>query len=88
MSKKKAASKLFEIGRDCAKLVEPAGSSFKDFRNHQTSVIAKTSHGSIHQENLRMKKEEEIARLKALEAQSQIQEATVVFPEVKRDIKI
>jgi len=50
----------------------------------QISIISKTSHGSVHQEKLAMKREEEAARLKALEIEAIASETTVVFPEVAK----
>lgn len=51
------------------------------------SVIAKCSHGSVHQEKLAMKKEEALLKQKqeaeALEKQK-IEESTVVFPDVAK----
>lgn len=55
----------------------------------QISVIAKTSHGSVHQEKLAMKRDEETAKRKALEAQAEEanqQEPTVIFPEVPKAV--
>lgn len=53
----------------------------------QISVIAKTSHGSVHQEKLAMKRDEEAAKQKALEVRAEEtvnQEPTVIFPEVPK----
>ena len=50
------------------------------------SIIAKCSHGSVHQEKLAMKREEEAER-KLKEAQAledqKLQETTVLFPEIQ-----
>ena len=55
------------------------------------SSIAKTSHGSVHQEKLAMKREEEAEKKKQLEAQSKSpleNNGTTIFPEISRpDIK-
>ena len=50
------------------------------------SAISKTSHGSVHQEKLAMKREEEAARKKQLEAQNQpaSEKSTVIFPEISK----
>ncbi|MBK9293305.1 MAG: recombinase family protein [Oligoflexia bacterium] len=53
------------------------------------SLIAKVSHGSVHQEKLAMKKEEALLKQKqeaeALEKQK-AEEATVVFPDVNKPV--
>ena len=54
----------------------------------EISVIAKCSHGSVHQEKLAVKREEEAARkLQETQAQEAIkaQEPTVVFPDVLKN---
>ena len=52
----------------------------------QIGVIAKTSHGSVHQEKLAMKRDEEIERKKLLEAETEnpSTESTTIFPELTR----
>ena len=51
----------------------------------EAGVIAKCSHGSIHQEKLAMKRDDEAARLKLLENPvGPAQEPVVVFPEVPK----
>ena len=55
------------------------------------SSIAKTSHGSVHQEKLAMKRDEEIERKKQLEAQSESasEKSSIIFPEISSpDVKI
>jgi DNA invertase Pin-like site-specific DNA recombinase len=48
-------------------------------------VIAKCSHGSVHQEKLAMKRDEEAAKKKLLENPPVISEPGTVFPEIKKD---
>lgn len=52
------------------------------------AIVAKCSHGSVHQEKLAMKRDEELLRLKTIEAeelkQKQEENATVIFPEVPK----
>ncbi len=50
------------------------------------SAIAKTSHGSVHQEKLAMKREEEAERKKQLEAQNQpaAESSGIIFPEIPK----
>ncbi len=50
------------------------------------STIAKTSHGSVHQEKLAMKREEEMEKKKQLETQNQPapEKSTVIFPEISK----
>ncbi len=51
----------------------------------QIATISKTSHGSVHQEKLAMKRDEEAARLKLLENPVMpAQEPVVVFPEIPK----
>jgi DNA invertase Pin-like site-specific DNA recombinase len=55
----------------------------------QISSIAKTSHGSVHQEKLAMKRDEEAARKKALELAAKekaaAEDSTVSFPEISKE---
>ncbi len=50
--------------------------------NRAISIIAKCSHGSVHQKKAMLRDEEEQRKLK--ESMGETQEPTVVFPEISK----